>query len=357
MKTFFLLAILIFPAVVLAQANFEISGKLSNLNVKQVFLKYGSGDASKPLITDSAMVSNGQYHFQGTVGSAVFGMITSADVSDGVGILVIAPEKIEISHDHKLSNTNITGSVANRDFEQIKLLEDFVRQGTDSVKNAGGNTAVVNSALENGYSRFIQENSSSLMALFVLGKFMDLQKDLAKVEPLFNLLSNETRASTQGAVIGEKIRYYLQFKNKSSVGKYAQDFTLINPAGEGVSLSSFRGKFVLLDFWASWCTPCRKDNPYLKTAYQMFHSRGFEILSVSLDVAAARQKWLKAIIDDGIGDWHHVADLDSPVNAAAELYGVRAIPQNFLIDPEGKIIASGLREGQLEKELIKLFKQ
>ncbi len=131
-------------------------------------------------------------------------------------------------------------------------------------------------------------------------------------------------------------------------GKPAPDFTMNDSTGKPIALSSFRGRIVLVDFWASWCGPCRAENPNVVAAYKKFNSKGFTVLGVSLDDDKA--KWEAAVAKDGL-TWTHVSDLVRWDNAAAKLYGVRSIPANFLIDKEGKIIESSLRGKDLMKKL------
>lgn len=143
-------------------------------------------------------------------------------------------------------------------------------------------------------------------------------------------------------------------KSLTAIGKPAPDFTQPDTAGKAVKLSDFRGKYVLLDFWASWCIPCREENPNVVSAYQKYHDKGFTVLSVSLDQPGKRAAWLNAIHQDGLS-WTQVADLQFWNNAAARLYGIQAIPQNFLIDQEGKIIGLNLKGDELQKTLAGLF--
>jgi thiol-disulfide isomerase/thioredoxin len=123
------------------------------------------------------------------------------------------------------------------------------------------------------------------------------------------------------------------------IGTQAVEFTQNDTEGHPVSLSSFRGKYVLVDFWASWCAPCRRENPHVVEAYQQYKNKNFTILSVSLD--RQKENWLKAIKDDNL-TWTHVSDLQYWDNAVARLYMIEQIPQNILIDPNGKIIARNL---------------
>jgi peroxiredoxin len=139
---------------------------------------------------------------------------------------------------------------------------------------------------------------------------------------------------------------------KTGIGATAMNFTQNNTDGKPVKLSDYRGKYVLLEFWASWCGPCRAENPNVLDNYEKYHAKGLEILAVSLD--DKKDAWLKAIKDDGL-EWAHVSDLKGWKNEVAKEYNIRAVPSNFLIDKEGKIVAVNLRGEELTRTLEDIF--
>lgn len=141
--------------------------------------------------------------------------------------------------------------------------------------------------------------------------------------------------------------------NLIPVGSEAPDFTQNSPEGKPISLSSLRGKVVLIDFWASWCRPCRMENPNVLRVYNKYHNKGFEILGVSLD--KTKEAWTGAIKQDGL-PWKHVSDLQFWNNAVAQQYGVSAIPYTVLVDREGKVLAKNLRGPALEEKLAEVLK-
>ncbi|AIM37147.1 hypothetical protein KO02_10940 [Sphingobacterium sp. ML3W] len=197
---------------------------------------------------------------------------------------------------------------------------------------------------------FIRENPSSYFSLLALNELAGYSIDVPKIEPLYLALSSSLRGLALGLELGKNI----ELTKKLSVGQLAPNFAQEDPDGQTIKLSDFRGQYVLLDFWASWCGPCRAENPNLVRAYEEFKDKNFEILGVSLDKEGKRDAWLKAVEKDGL-TWPQVTDLKGWHNEASQLYGIKAIPQNYLIDPQGKIVGINLKGERLINKLKDLL--
>jgi len=178
---------------------------------------------------------------------------------------------------------------------------------------------------------------------------MQLEPDFRIHEARLNMISPKAKENYFGRIALKTI----DDSNVGSIGSSALDFTQKDVNNNDVALSSYRGKYVLLDFWASWCGPCRQENPNVLKAYQKFKDKNFTVLGVSLD--RAKDPWLKAIKDDRL-EWTHVSDLKFWSNEVAVKYKIQSIPQNYLLDPNGVIIGKNLRGEELQSRLEELFK-
>ncbi|MBI9035274.1 MAG: TlpA family protein disulfide reductase [Bacteroidales bacterium] len=227
----------------------------------------------------------------------------------------------------------------------------------------------------------IQHNTTAKQQKEIIQKqFETLSKDLGEQISDFVTVNNDKLASMYFIESLDLELYHSVYKNLSAnlikkypenkyvqslyqrslsavatkIGEAAPEIDLPSPEGKSVLLSSLKGKVVLIDFWASWCGPCRKENPNVVRLYEKYHEQGFEVYSVSLD--KDRAKWIQAIADDNL-TWTHVSDLKYWSSAAAKLYGVKSIPSTFLLDREGNIVAKNLRGNALDQKLEEIFKK
>ncbi|WP_448633938.1 peroxiredoxin family protein [Pedobacter panaciterrae] len=199
----------------------------------------------------------------------------------------------------------------------------------------------MNDSIINAY---VKRNSGSVgAAIVILERYINYPY-FDNARALMPLLSEKVKRSS----FVKQINNALILNAKTAVGQPAPLFSMADSDGKMISLTDFKGKYVLIDFWASWCGPCRKENPNVVSAYRKYHDKGFEILGVSLDTK--KDAWLSAIKADDL-TWNHVSDLKGWANAAAAVYGVKSVPASFLIGPDGKVVAKDLRGEELHKKL------
>ena len=352
--------LLFIPAALTAQQknDFVIEGYLKGLPEKtEVFLQ--QDDEGKPVATAPAL--GGKFKLSGKVEEPAIYFLTYKGASQRA-YLYLDPVNMKLNgHKDSLSALRITGSKNHQVFEdfnktftplfnKISQLSQQMNtgQGDPSGKIRKDLDAVVRETNEKT-DVFVQENRSSPVAALTILVVTELSEDVLVHENRYNKLDAQAKASMYGKMVKKNI----DDSKVGAVGTMAMDFTQNDPDGKPVSLSAFRGKYVLVDFWASWCRPCRDENPNVVEAFNKFKAKNFTVLGVSLD--RAREPWLKAIKDDQL-NWAQVSDLKFWNNEVAALYKVSSIPQNILVDPEGKIIAKNLRGEELQQRLADLLK-
>lgn len=319
--------------------EFIISGNVGFSNAAIAILNYKIDDVQ---YADTCKIKNGAYSFSGKIpkltGASVQVLYYAApgfkNISDKLDFY-LENTKMSITSPDYIKNSKIVGSKVNDDYAGLK----------DYLKKANVSTSIEQS---NIYARYATENVNTFMGLVALSNSMVRDVDEAKTQIILDKFSPELKSSR----LGQNIQSTIDAFKKTKPGNPALAFSQNNENGKLVSLSDFRGKYVLIDFWASWCGPCRRENPNLVNLHNQFKDKKFTILGISLDIN--RENWLKAIKDDRL-NWTQLSDLKYFDNAVAKLYAIKGIPSNILVDPEGKIIGKNLFGPQLIQRVSELL--
>ena len=345
-----------------AKDQYSIKGSIQGVETGKVYLqKLVDG---QPQSVDTANLVGGNFTFKGKMEMPDIRFLRLNE-QDYFAQFFLDNSSITVAaNKDSLRSTKITGSPTQEVFKiyiaEMEKLSNEVKALQDKYQNAMSmnNTEVAEKAkidyqamIDNNkvYTKnFVKEHSNSVVSAYITLFQLANQIDGTELDSITSKFAPEISKSEYVV----KLKELVQEQKKTAVGALAPDFTMNDTEGKPVQLSSLKGKIVLVDFWASWCGPCRQENPNVVKLYQQYHSKGFEILGVSLD--KTKEDWLKGIKDDNL-TWIHVSDLQFWQNAAARLYSVNAIPQSFLLDKDGKIIGKGLRGEQLAKKLMELF--
>lgn len=363
------------PFLATAQGSYTIKGQVGRLNKPAMAYLLTNNDGK--VKADSTTILNGKFEFKGSVVSitdAVIrirhnatGVTMGTNSSDGKAFL-LGNENIELTAKDSISKAVITGSALNDEvlkvdeylrpiYAKYKLLEaefsakpEATKQDKAYLQTLEERAKVIADEIITAKLKYVKENPNQYMALMALNSTLAPGFDAIAMEKVFDGINQNLRNS----FLGKKVAARIATTKKTQEGVEAADFAQPDANGKMVKLSDYRGKYVLLDFWASWCAPCRRENPNLIKEYALYKSKGFEILGVSMDKPTDKDKWLKAIADDKL-TWTQVGDMKGWDNEAGRLYEVTAIPMNFLIDPSGKIVAKDLRGQALTDKLKSIF--
>jgi len=359
---------------------FEVSGTITNNSATMIYLEHLPMATAQATVVDSARLGkDGKYALKsGSLESSVFNLRLDRSAYPFASVI----------NDVKKVTVNVTFSKENKEFPEkyevkgsdaSNKMKDFMfafnsqlqgiyfkDQLADSLQKAGASDSAI-MALQTERSKLandaralldssLRQSDNPALTMFVLGYYQSTANiagyQLAglnenEVKKIIDELAAKFPAHTRLAEIKKSLA--------GLVGSPAPEITLPDPNGTPVKLSSFRGKYVLVDFWASWCKPCRQENPNVVKAYNRFKDKNFAILGVSLDRPGQKDDWTKAIMQDKL-TWTHVSDLmywNSPV---VPLYNISGIPYNVLVDPEGKIIGEKLFGEALEEKLAEVLK-
>lgn len=290
-------------------------------------------------------IEKGKFTLKGHLAEPTFIVLVFGDQPPAVPIF-IDNSNITITGDKNyLDNISVKGSKTQDQFAEyskaIKPYEQMFAEG--AVKDAASIAKV-----EEISGDFVKKYPSSFVSPIAIIRILQSSGNVDVSDKLFASLSKDVKNSSLGKYVDQQ----LAVAKINAIGSEVADFSQTDTAGKTVKISSFRGKYVLIDFWASWCRPCRMENPNVVAAYKKYHDKNFTILGVSLD--QAKQAWISAINMDGLA-WTQVSDLKGWGNQVAAIFHVTSIPQNLLIGPDGKIVAKNLRGEALEQKLGELL--
>lgn len=359
---------------------FNISGTITNSPVRMVYLEEIPMTTMQPMLVDSSEVdAKGKYSLKAKATEASVYNIRLAESAYPLAGVINDADNITVDATFNKENKQfaekyeIKGSAASQQMKDFmadvnkKLQFIFTNDKMlDSLEKSGAKdsllTSLRNQSLQAAFDikalldTTVRNSKNPALTMIVLGYYQSMSGNPAfKLEPLTKDDVREIVNNTAEKFPNHKGIAAIKQALEGWIGKPAPEISLPDPDGKEVKLSSFKGKYVLVDFWASWCGPCRAENPNVVNAYNKFKDKNFDILGVSLDRPGEKDKWLKAVKDDKL-TWTHVSDLQYWNSAVVPLYKIEGIPYNVLVDPSGIIVAENLRGASLEKKLSMLLK-
>jgi peroxiredoxin len=348
------------PISIFAQTGgYELDGAVTGF-AEGTVVKITNGNDNSDMA--SGKIANGKFVIKGTVDEPT--LCKLAIGSETPQYVYVENKKMTITGSKtNIQHLKVTGSSAHNDFMKFQEIFNPLMTTLNTTVNAINKATQrpqydalmkvydsTKGVVQKRIDEFITSKPKSIVSPFVLLVTADMYDDPLLLEKRYNSLD----PSVKNYSVSKNLYSYIQYNKVGAVGTTAIDFTQPDTTGTPVTLSSFRGKYVLVDFWASWCGPCRAENPNVVENFNQFRQKNFTVLSVSLDKPGGKDNWLGAIHKDNL-TWTQVSDLQFWNNAAAQLYRVNSIPFNMLIDPSGKIIAKNLRGELLHSKLCEVL--
>lgn len=321
--------------------KYSISGTWEGADGQVVCLLEGWGDDAR--VVDSAIVRNGKFHM-----SKEFTEEKRLTLSMGSGTetILLDREPIEVAIVGFLGDENIRDSCTVKGSPEQAVMKQAV--GLQQFRDFAMMFGCVMDQKDVSLEAFIDSNLNRVSIAYFMEDLLLSDYPFEEIAKDYERLAPEVKASAAG----RSLKGHLDYMKPTQMGGIAPDIDLMTPEEKHVSLYSLRGKCVLLDFWASWCKPCREEIPNLKTIYERFRDKGFEIYSVSLD--DKRDAWTKAISELEL-PWIHVSSLKGSDCPVAKRYSVMSIPKMYLLNPKGEIVAVNLRGEELERKVASFF--
>lgn len=338
--------------------KFSLEGELKNFSEEEIYLIGTIGRTG--LFMDTAKVVNGKFKFERELSHPCYAML-KGQTFDNRQEFFIDNSKHSIEGDW--SNPKLTGGETYREFVKYSAMFDYMKKEFAELSKKYQNAKEGSHEAEEYQQKYMEVYTGSFKKTLEYAKSnpksyiayhkftsLDYYVPVAKMLDCYKGFANNIK-KLEGAEAYKEMLLQLQ---KTSAGAKAIDFTLNDTNGESVSLSDYKGKYVLVDFWASWCGPCRAENPHVLKMYKMFSPKGFDVLSVSLDTN--KKAWMKAIEKDAL-PWTHVSDLKGWKSELLKTYSVSGVPTTLLIDPQGVIIGRNIKGLKLQQKLEEIYKQ
>lgn len=365
MKTFLITALLITP--LLNYAQYEIKGSTSvHENGKKIYLKKLIEEELTTI--DSAQVNHQQFYFKGDKIDTQLAYLEFSSDNEVPIIQTFILENGTIQVFIESNNIKFSGTKNNEDFNKFnenvatisKEITDFqnanmekfqtaaVKNDTQTLESLISEIETLQNKIVNEANTFIDNNKDSYVSLLLLTPYGNQLTD-EEFKTKYNNLSTEIKQTKIGKEIASQIRK----KEALAIGMKAPDFKAKTPKGKEISLYENLSKITIIDFWASWCGPCRQENPAVVKLYTKYKKKGLQIIGVSLD--KDESKWKKAIADDKL-TWIQISNLQFWKDPIAKLYNVESIPSVYILDQKGTIIAKDLRGAELEAKIAELLK-
>jgi peroxiredoxin len=362
-KLLYLFALVLFAFSCTTEPQYTITGKLEGDAEGKVLLE--KREAGEWVVKDTADLAGGSFTFTGMVEYPEMYYLSVEGKRGKLGLFLENSDISVAGYVDTLYNAEITGSFTHDEYvayqEDLGKIYEDIRPLYDKLRAAQEEgdeetTMELQSAMDEIYDKakdyqmtFVKENTSSFVAPTVLRGLVYYMEG-EEIEAHLDAFDESLAVLPMVAELREKA----EALKAVAIGQPAPDFTLNDPEGNPVTLSSHFGKYLLLDFWASWCGPCRQENPNVVAVWKDYNEKGFDVFGVSLDRPDGKEAWLQAIEDDEL-TWTHVSDLKFWECAPAQLYAVSAIPTNFLLDKEGTIIGKNLRGDDLRAKVAELL--
>lgn len=357
----------------------EVSGTINNSPVKMIYLEEIPMTTMERILVDSSEISkDGKYKLKTETGEARVYNIRLSQSNYPLAAIINDATKISVDAVFSKENTqfpesyDVKGSLASSEMKEFMtgfngklqlIIADF--KIYDSLSRTGGADSSMQALRSNALKTAeeiktltldaLKKSSNPALSMFILGYYQSTANyqgsgltGLTNAEVIEIVEAASAKFPDHQGLIS--IKSTLNASSKGWIGQQAPEIVLPDPNGKEVKLSSYRGKYVLVDFWASWCRPCREENPNVVNAYNKYKNKNFTILGVSLDQPGGKEAWMKAVMQDKL-TWTQVSDLKFWNSVVVPMYKIEGIPYNVLIDPEGKIIAESLRGSDLERKL------